>query len=79
MAFSMEQSTTKGKTLTYSDLQKISDQVASSLEASFSDIVFRDDKTGEEYQYTPSVDNHNHFAELFIKFLESRFHVEEDE
>lgn len=77
MTFWMGDSPSEDKTLTDSDLTQIADRVASSLEKSFSEIVFRDEETGEEYQYSPSVENHDHFAALCKGFLASRFDVVE--
>lgn len=77
MAFWMGHSASEDTTLTDSDLADIADQAASSMEDSLCEIVFRDEETGEEYRYSPSVENHDHFAALYEKFLESRFDVVE--
>jgi hypothetical protein len=60
-------------TLTNADLEEIADQAASSLEESLSKIVFWDEETGEAYHYSPSSENHDHFAALCKEFLASRF------
>lgn len=66
-------------TLTASDLTEIADQSASSFEESLSKIVFRDEETGEEYHYSPSIENHEYFAALYKEFLASKFDVAGDE
>ena len=79
MSFWMGDSLSTDKSLTESDLAELADQAASSLEESFSKIVFWDEETGEEYHYSPSSENHDHFAALCKEFLASRFDVASDE
>lgn len=66
-------------TLTDSDMVELADQSASSFEESLSKIVFRDEETGEEYQYSPSSENHEYFAALYREFLASKFEITRDE
>lgn len=77
MPFWMRDSASESKPLTDSDLEEIADQVASSLEDSLGEIVFRDEETGEEYHYIPGVESHSHIASLCKDFLVSRFDVVE--